>query len=174
MLSLVYCTDPLINTVSEKVEHFDESLSSLVSDMFSLLKIKGGVGLAAIQVGVPLRLFITDTGEEAGRLVFINPEIIATSDDREPYNEGCLSVPKVYRDVYRPSKVKIQAFDVNGKRFAIDADGLLARVIQHENDHLDGKLFISHLSEDERHSALKEFKKENKMLLKHLKKEGKV
>lgn len=173
MLSLVYCTDPLINTVSNKVENFDEDLKTLVSDMFSLLELKGGVGLAAIQVGVPLRLFITDTGKNGERLVFINPEIIATSDDSEPYNEGCLSVPKVYRDVYRPSRVRVQAYDLSGKRFNIDADDLLARVIQHEYDHLDGKLFISHLSDDERHSALKEFKKENKMLLKHLKKEGK-
>lgn len=171
MLSLVYCTDARLNQISTPVDVFDENLSLFVDEMYELLSLKGGVGLAAVQVGSPIRLFITDTGEDGGKRVFVNPNILGTSDDSEPYNEGCLSIPRVYRDIYRPSKVIVQAYDLNGKKFTLKADGLLARVIQHESDHLDGKLFISHLTDDEERRAIKEFKKENRFLIKHIRKE---
>lgn len=166
MLDLIYCDDPILSQESEKVEVFDAELENFVADMFEVLEAYSGVGLAAIQVGRPIRLFITDTGETGERLVFVNPDILETSDDSQPYSEGCLSVPGVFRNVNRPSTVKITAQDIKGKRFRITASGLLARVIQHESDHLDGKVFLSHLEEEERREAIKEFRKKNKVLLK--------
>ena len=108
------------------------------------------------------RLFVVDTGREGEKIAFINPQIIESSDDSVPYEEGCLSVPGVYHDVMRPSKVTVQAQDVNGKRFMLKAQGLLARVIQHENDHLHGKLYIDHLDEREKEKLLRVYERKNK------------
>lgn len=169
MLNLVYCEDPLLSEISEEVTEFDDALLSLTNDMFALMDSYEGVGLAAVQVGKPIRVFITDSRKDGERLVFVNPEIIATSDDSIPYNEGCLSVPNVFRDVNRPSEVTVIAKDVKGKSFKLHASGLLARIIQHETDHLNGKIFLSHLSDDEKQKAIVEFRKKNKKLLKSIK-----
>lgn len=169
MLNLIYHEDPLLTKVSSEVEVFDDSLKQFVNEMFETMDSFDGVGLAAIQVGKPLRLFVVDSRKDGERLVFINPEIISTSDDNVPYNEGCLSLPGIYRDINRPSEVTVIAKDINGKSFKLQTDGLLARIIQHENDHLNGKVFISHLSKEEEQKADAEFRKKNKKLLKSLK-----
>ena len=132
-----------------KPVQIDDSIQELASSMLSALSDFGGIGLAAIQVGFPYRMFVVDTHQKGERLVFINPEIISSSEDRVAYNEGCLSVPGSYADVYRPSQVTILSQDISGKRFQLNATGLLARVIQHEYDHLNGVLFTDRLEEAE-------------------------
>ena len=160
MLDIYTLDDEVLRTDTEKVTEFDQSLKILVDAMFDTLTEADGVGLAAPQIGVSKKLFIVDLqkGEE-GRYVFINPEIVETSIEEGPYEEGCLSIPGFYRTLYRPLKVKIQAQDLNGKYFNLDADGLLARVIQHENDHLNRILFIDHLPEEEKEKVEKAFRK---------------
>ena len=169
MLNMVYGSDPILSKTLSSVTKFDDELKSFVKEMFETMDNYNGVGLAANQVGVDKRIFVIDTRTKGERLAFINPEIIETSDDNVPYNEGCLSFPNVFRDIYRPSRVTVSAKDVNGRSFIVKADGLLARAIQHENDHLNGKTLISHLSDDEEREALSEFRRKNKRLLKGLK-----
>lgn len=162
MLDIYKYGDDVLYQTSEEVRNFDSALKMLVDAMFDTLYEADGVGLAGPQVGVSQRLFVVDTGREGERIAFINPQIIESSDDSVPYEEGCLSVPGVYHDVMRPSKVTVQAQDVNGKRFLLNAQGLLARVIQHENDHLNGKLFIDRLDEKEREKILIQYEKKNR------------
>ena len=135
----------------------------LIDAMFDTLIEADGVGLAAPQVGVSKKFFVVDLrrGDDS-KYVFINPEIIETSIEEGPYEEGCLSIPGFYREVIRPLRVRVQAQDVNGKYFTIDADGLLARVIQHENDHLNKTLFIDHLTPEEKEKVEKAFRKKNR------------
>lgn len=168
MLDLIYCGNPLLNQIAEQVSIFDESLSALIEEMFAVMDAYNGVGLASPQVGVNKRIFVVDTHQNGERLAFINPEILSTSDDSVPYEEGCLSIPGVYKTVYRPSTVEVSFKNEKGKGNIIKVSGLLARVIQHENDHLNGKLFISHLSENEMQDSIKEFRKKNKQLLKRI------
>ncbi len=163
MLDIYKLDDEVLRENTESVKSFDSALKMLVDAMFETLTEADGVGLAAPQVGVSKKFFIVDLHEgEKGKFVFINPEIIETSIEEGPYEEGCLSIPGFYRDVIRPLSVKVQAQDLEGKHFTIDASGLLARVIQHENDHLNGTLFIDHLSEDERERVIKAYRKKNK------------
>lgn len=163
MLDIYKLDDEVLRENTESVKSFDSALKMLVDAMFETLTEADGVGLAAPQVGVSKKFFIVDLHEgEKGKFVFINPEIIETSIEEGPYEEGCLSIPGFYRDVIRPLRVKVQAQDLDGKHFTIDASGLLARVIQHENDHLNGTLFIDHLSEDERERVIKAYRKKNK------------
>ena len=133
----------------------------LIDAMFDTMDEADGVGLAGPQVGVSQKLFVVDD-RKGNRIAFINPEIIETSVEVGPYEEGCLSVPGVYHDVIRPLGVTVQAQDVNGKAFTIKATGLLARIIQHENDHLNAKLFIDRLSEDDRAMMVKVYERKNK------------
>lgn len=158
MLDIYRIGDEILRTKCEKVTRFDHSLEILIDAMFDTLDEADGVGLAGPQVGVDKRLFIVSLNDGT-RKVFVNPEIVETSVDTCPYEEGCLSIPGVYHNVIRPSKVKVFAQDEKGHAFTFDASGLLARVIQHENDHLDGKLFIDRLSEDERDKVLKLYSK---------------
>ena len=163
MLDIYTLDDEVLREDTESVKSFYSSHRMLVDAMFETLTEADGVGLAAPQVGVSRKFFIVDLHEgEKGRYVFVNPEIIETSIEEGPYEEGCLSIPGFYREVMRPLRVKVQAQDVNGKHFTIDASGLLARVIQHENDHLNKTLFIDHLSEEERDRVVKAFRKKNK------------
>ena len=151
MLDIYTLDDEVLREDTEKVTVFDNSLKMLVDAMFDTLVEADGVGLAAPQIGVSKKFFIVDLRRgDDGRYVFINPEIIETSMEEGPYEEGCLSIPGFYREVIRPLRVKVQAQDLNGKYFTIDADGLLARVIQHENDHLNKTLFIDHLTPEEK------------------------
>ena len=161
ILEIVKVGDEVLREKCAPVKEIDSSLKMLTDAMFDELLEADGVGLAAPQIGIPQRSFAVDI-RDGKRYVFINPEIVETSMEKGPYEEGCLSIPGVYHDVIRPLRVKIQARDANGKLFNLDADGMLARVIQHEYDHLDGKLFIDHLSEEERNKMLKAYEKKQK------------
>ena len=145
---IVIYGDPVLREVSEPVEEINQEIKDLVSDMMDTLKKAQGLGLAAIQVGVLKRVFIVDLSAvditEPLR-VFINPEIIETEDETE-YEEGCLSFPGIYQKIARPARLKMRAMDVDGNKFDYEADGIVARAILHEYDHLEGKLFIDHLS----------------------------
>jgi peptide deformylase len=133
--------------VAKPVTEFGERLNTLVRDMAETMYDAPGVGLAASQVDVHEQLVVIDITESKDALqVFINPEITWASDDRQVYDEGCLSVPGVYDGVERPSKVRVKALDLEGKPFELEADGLLAVCIQHEMDHLKGKVFVEYLS----------------------------
>ena len=145
---IVVYGDPVLREKSREVENFDRELKDLVSDMTDTLHKANGLGLAAVQVGVLLRVFLVDLSavEITEKLrVFVNPEIIKTEGEIE-YEEGCLSFPGIYQKITRPSKVTVKAFDENGMPFEITIDGLAARAILHEFDHLEGKLFIDYLT----------------------------
>lgn len=140
------------------VGSFDSALAELIKDMFETLDANPGIGLAAPQIGVNLRLFVIKLDDGIPR-VFINPEITATSAERSMYEEGCLSIPGLWADVSRPKAVSVFAYDAKGRPFNLDAEGLLARCIQHEYDHLDGKLFIDRLSPHKREGAVRQYEK---------------
>lgn len=163
MLDIYTLGDEVLSEKAGKVTKFDSALRMLVDAMFETMDEADGVGLAGPQVGVTERLFVVDTHREGERLAFINPEIIETGVEEVPYEEGCLSIPGVYHDVMRPSTVTIQAQDVNGKAFTIKAQGLLARVVQHENDHLNGVLFIDRLDDEERAKVVKIYERKQHM-----------
>ena len=169
---MLYCGNPFLNKTVDPVTVFDSSIEKLIEELFEVMDANNGVGLAAPQVGINKRIFVVDTHQNGERLAFINPEIIATSDDSVPYEEGCLSVPGVFRTIYRPSTVEVSYKKYNGKSEIIRASGLLARVIQHENDHLNGRLFISRLSDEEMQDSVREFRKKNKHLLKKINAHG--
>lgn len=141
--------DKRLRDPAKDVEVFDEELHALIDDMAETMYAAPGVGLAAPQIGVSKRLFIVDVAsdddEPSDLRVFINPEIIATEGETT-FNEGCLSFPGVREDIDRAERVTVRALDKDGNPFELDADGLLAIAIQHENDHLEGKLMIDHLS----------------------------
>ena len=159
--------DPVLRQISKPVETFDDELKMLVSDMFETMYAAPGIGLAAVQVGVPIRLLVIDLQEpeeEGGKpirdpRVFINPEILWHSDSDVPYTEGCLSVPEQYAEVMRPDKVRARWRDVEGNTYEVEVDGLLAVCLQHEMDHLNGVLFIDHLSRLKRDMVLKKLAK---------------
>ena len=162
MLDICKLGEEVLREPTENITVFDSALTLLVDAMFDTMIEADGVGLAAPQVGISKRLFVVDTRRDGERIAFINPEIIETSDDSVPYEEGCLSIPGVYHDVMRPSRVTINAQDVKGKHFTIHAEGLLARAIQHENDHLHGKLFIDRLDEKEREKLVAQYEKKHR------------
>ena len=138
--------DETLRKISRPVEKFDEKLAMLLDDMYETMKKEDGCGLAAPQVGILRRIFITDDGN--GKLEFINPVILKESKDQLVEVEGCLSVGKRHGTVARPKKLKIEAYDRYGKKFELKAEGYLARIICHENDHLDGVLFIDKIIEE--------------------------
>lgn len=145
-------------SVPIKDEEINDDLRALAEEMFETMDAANGVGLACPQIGKNIRMFVAMADDDVRR-VFINPQIIATSDDSVPYEEGCLSVPQVYENIMRPSKVTVQAQDQSGKRFTLEADGLLARIIQHENDHLDGVIFIDRGDEEFAKKTAEQFAK---------------
>lgn len=159
--------DPRLKTVSTPVETFDDELRTLVADMFETMYDAPGIGLAAIQVGVPQRVLVIDLQEqedEEGKpirapRVFINPEILDPSTDQSLYNEGCLSVPDQYAEVERPASIRARWQDLDGKVHEEAMDGLMATCLQHEMDHLEGILFIDHLSRLKRQMVLKKLEK---------------
>ncbi|MFP5461046.1 MAG: peptide deformylase [Gammaproteobacteria bacterium] len=147
VLNILRYPDPRLHQVARPVETFDERLRQLVRDMAETMYAAPGVGLAATQVDVHERVVVIDVSDTKDQLqVFVNPKVVGASDERKVYEEGCLSVPGVYDEVERPDRVRVEAFDEHGKPFAIDADGLLAVCIQHEIDHLDGRVFVQYLS----------------------------
>src|SRR6476646_2751417 len=162
--------DPRLREISKPVETFDKDLRVLISDMFETMYEAPGIGLAAVQVGVPKRVLVIDLQEpeeEDGEpvrdpRVFINPEIVEHSDEEVPYTEGCLSVPDQFAEVDRPDRVRARWLDLDGKPREEEITGLLATCLQHEMDHLNGVLFIDHLSRLKRDMILKKLAKQRK------------
>jgi peptide deformylase len=152
--------DPLLRLVSEPVNAIDGEVQKLVGDMFETMYDAPGIGLAAIQVGVPKRVITTDLAkkdEPRQPQVFINPEIVSRSDELSIYEEGCLSIPEIHEDVERPARVRVRYLDGDGTPQEVEAEGLLATCLQHEIDHLNGVLFIDHLSKLKRDRIVKKF-----------------
>lgn len=146
-LEILEFPDPRLRQVAKPVELVTDELRQLVDDMFETMYAAPGVGLAATQVNVHQRIVVIDVSEDQSEpLVFINPEIEVLDEEIHQYDEGCLSVPGFYETVERPRKVRVKALDRDGEPFAIEAEGLLAVCIQHEVDHLDGKLFVDYIS----------------------------
>jgi peptide deformylase len=146
-LTILRYPDPRLHTVAKPVAGVDTRLQTLVDDMLETMYAAEGIGLAATQVNVHERLIVMDVSEERDKpLVLINPEIVWASDEKKVNNEGCLSVPGIYDDVERFLAIKVQALDLDGKTQTHEADGLLAVCIQHEMDHLMGKVFVEYLS----------------------------
>ena len=157
LLQIIHYPDPRLYTVAKPVAQVDDSIRILISDMAETMYAAPGIGLAATQVDIHQQIIVMDTSENKSDLkVFINPRIIET-DGMQEYEEGCLSLPGVFEKVKRPEKVTIEALDENGKPFKLKADGLLAVCIQHEIDHLKGKVFVEYLS------TLKQSRIKNKM-----------
>lgn len=140
------------------VEEVNDDIRALLTEMFETMRESDGIGLAAPQVGKSLRLFVVRADDGINR-TFINPQIIQTSPEQTSYEEGCLSIPKYYADVIRPEKITVQARNENGRRFTLEADGLLARVIQHEYDHLEGVLFIDRIDPAKKAKVEEKFRK---------------
>jgi peptide deformylase len=156
MLNIVTLGDERLKKHSILVPDFDGEIDSLIEQMFETMYANKGIGLAAVQVGKLIRLFITHVPKDAPR-VFVNPEMIETSVDLGSFEEGCLSIPEVNADVVRPMQVKVQAWNVKGRPFSMDADDMLARVIQHEFDHLNGVLFIDRVDAKKRERLVKQY-----------------
>jgi len=154
--------DKRLRSVSKPVTEISDEVRTLVADMFETMYKAPGIGLAAIQVGVPSRVVVMDLSKreaEAEPRAFINPEITWSSEEKSLYEEGCLSIPDVHEDVERPTRVKIRYLDLDGKLQEADAEGLFATCIQHEVDHLNGVLFIDHISKLKRERIIKKFTK---------------
>lgn len=141
LLNIEKLGSPILRETAKPIAEVTDEIKKLAEDMFETMIEANGVGLAAPQIGKSIRMFVLIADDDVRR-VFINPQIIKTSEEIGPYDEGCLSVPSIYETIDRPLKVTVQALNENGKLFTLDADGLLARIIQHENDHLNGIIFI--------------------------------
>ncbi|MBU1378935.1 MAG: peptide deformylase [Alphaproteobacteria bacterium] len=153
---------PVLKQVSVNVDVVDDDLRALMDDMLETMYDAPGIGLAAVQIGVPKRVIVMDLareGEPPQPRYYVNPEILWASDETAPYEEGCLSVPEIFDEVERPSQVKLRYLNYQGEQVEEDADGLFAVCIQHEMDHLNGVLFIDHLSRLKREQAVKKVKK---------------
>jgi peptide deformylase len=167
---IIEVPDPLLRQISTPVDTVDDELRALIADMFETMYAAPGIGLAAIQVGVPKRVLVIDLQEpeeEGGEpvkdpRVFINPEIVETSEQDVPYTEGCLSVPDQFAEVDRPDRIRARWLDENGQAHDEIIEGLLATCLQHEMDHLEGILFIDHLSRLKREMILKKLAKQRK------------
>jgi peptide deformylase len=159
---IIKLPDKRLRLVSEPVKRIDASLRKLVEDMFETLYAAPGIGLAGIQVGVAKRVIIMDLSKKDDTRkpeVFINPEITWASEEKSSYEEGCLSIPEYYEEVERPAVVKVKYLNLDGKAREVEASGLLATCLQHEIDHLNGILFIDHISKLKRDRITKKFAK---------------
>ncbi len=159
---IITIPDPQLRLLSKPVASIGKDVLALADDMLETMYEAPGIGLAAIQIGVPERVVVIDLArkeEPKNPMVFINPEIIGRGEEMNVYEEGCLSIPEYYEEVTRPATVKVRYLDRAGKTQEIDADGLLATCLQHEIDHLDGRLFIDHLSKLKRDRVMKKFTK---------------
>jgi peptide deformylase len=163
-LPIITLPDPLLREVSRPVERVDDELRRLIDDMFETMYAAPGVGLAAVQVGVPRRLLVLDVGgendEERRPISMINPEIVALGSQTRVYEEGCLSIPDVRLEIERPASVTVRFLDRDGAPQEIAADGLLATAVQHEIDHLNGRLIIDYMSRLKRDMVMRRFKKQ--------------
>ena len=159
---IITVPDARLKQVSTHVEAVDDDLRALMDDMLETMYEAPGIGLAAIQVGVPKRVIVMDLAradEEKAPRFFVNPEILWSSEETLPYEEGCLSVPDIYDEVERPAKVKLRYLNYHGEQIEEDAEGVFAVCIQHEMDHLEGVLFIDYLSRLKRERAVAKVKK---------------
>ena len=159
---IIVIPDKRLRLVSKPVEKVDASVRKLVDDMFETMYEAPGIGLAAIQIAEPLRVVTMDLAkkdDEKEPRVFINPEITWSSDELNVHEEGCLSIPEYYEEVERPALIKVRYLDLDGKAQEVEADGLLATCLQHEIDHLNGVLFIDHISKLKRDRVIKKYTK---------------
>ena len=162
ILDILHYPDPRLRNTAQAVERVDDDIRRLVDDMFETMYAAPGIGLASIQVNVPRRVIVIDVSEERNQpLCLINPEIVVSAGE-ETMEEGCLSVPGYYDTVTRAERVRVRALDRDGQPFEMEADGLLAVCIQHEIDHLDGKLFVDYLSNLKRQRVRKRLVKERR------------
>ena len=158
--------DPRLQAISTDVEKVDAEIRKLVDDMTESMYAADGIGLAAVQIGVPKRVLVIDLDQKEGTknpIAYINPKIVWASDEMAVFEEGCLSVPEIWDDVERPARIKAEYLDRDGKAQTLEADGLLATCLQHEMDHLNGVLFIDHLSRLKRSMAIKKLTKAKKL-----------
>jgi len=170
ILPIVEIPDPRLRLVSKPVETVDDTVRQLVSDMIETMYDAHGIGLAAIQVGVDQRILVIDLQEEEddeGKPVknpkaYINPEVLSVSDELSTYNEGCLSIPEQYAEVKRPASCRVKWLDEKGEAHEAELDGLLATCMQHEIDHLNGVLFIDHVSRLKRDMLMRKLNKMRK------------
>jgi peptide deformylase len=162
---LIILPDPILRQTSTPFETVDDTVRALSDDMLETMYDAPGIGLAAIQVGVPKRMLVIDLSkedEEKKPQVFINPEILQSSNSRSVYEEGCLSIPDYYAEVERPASITVRYVGLDGKDAIIEAEGLLATCLQHEIDHLNGVLFIDHISRLKREMVIRKFTKASK------------
>jgi len=163
---IITAPDPRLQAVSADVEKVDSEIRKLVEDMAESMYAADGIGLAAVQIGVPKRVIVIDLDQKEGKKnprAFINPKILWASDEMAVFEEGCLSVPEIWDDVERPARIKAEYLDLDGKKVELEADGMLATCLQHEMDHLNGVLFIDHLSRLKRSMAIKKLTKAKKL-----------
>jgi peptide deformylase len=158
--------DPRLKAVSEPVAEVDDEMKKLADDLLETMYAADGIGLAAVPVGVPKRMLVMDIAQAQGKrepMVFINPKIVWASEENVTTEEGCLSVPEIWDDVERPAKIRAEYQDRDGNAQTLEADGLLACCLQHEMDHLDGVLFLDHLSKLKRSIALRKLAKAKRL-----------
>ncbi len=159
---LIILPDPVLRKVSKPVERFDDELRAFADEMLATMYDAPGIGLAAIQVGEPIRMLVVDLAKEdepQAPQVFVNPEVVARSEATNVHEEGCLSIPDYYAEVERPAAVTVKYQDLEGKEHVVEADGMTATCLQHEIDHLNGVLFIDHISRLKRDMVVKKFRK---------------
>lgn len=165
-LELVYYGNNILSGVAEDVQNIDDEVIATVEEMFRVMYREKGIGLAAPQVNLNRRIIVVDPGgNPKHKIALVNPVIKSVSDKTEPYEEGCLSLPGLNADVIRPSEIVLHAVNLEGKNIEVEAVGIMARVFQHEIDHLDGTLFIDRIEKyrrDEMRAELKKIKKLNK------------
>jgi peptide deformylase len=168
-LDIITLPDSLLRSRSLPVERIDDELRGFLDQMLETMYAAPGIGLAAVQVAIPRRVVTIDVSQRedkdapAAPLFLINPEIVWSSDERAAAEEGCLSIPEYFAEVERPAKVRVTYLDREGKRQELEAEGILAICLQHEIDHLDGKLFIDHLSKLKRDMVIKKFTKQTRV-----------
>lgn len=173
VLNILSYPDPRLRTIATPVKKVDDKIKTLIADMIETMYDADGIGLAASQVDEHIQLIVMDLSEDKDTpMVFINPKVTPLVEEKQPYEEGCLSVPEVYDKVERPNKVRIEAFDKNGEAIDKEAEGLLAVCIQHEMDHLNGVIFVDYLSHLKQTRARDKVKKVLKIREKNLEKEA--
>lgn len=163
---ILIAPDPRLKAVSAPVGKVDAEIRKLAEDMADSMYAAEGIGLAAVQIGVAKRVIVMDLDQKDGKKdwrAFINPKILWASDEMATFEEGCLSVPEIWDDVERPARIRFEYLDLDGKRIELEADGMLATCLQHEMDHLEGVLFIDHLSRLKRSMAIKKLTKAKKL-----------
>jgi peptide deformylase len=164
LLPILHYPDPRLHKVAAPVERVDDDIRRLAADMAETMYAAPGIGLAATQVDVHRRVIVIDISDTHDQLItLINPRILAASDDTQACEEGCLSVPGIYDEVERPARVEVEALGLDGSVFRLQADGLLAVCVQHEIDHLDGIVFVDHLSRLKRNRIVNKLRKQQKV-----------